>query len=187
MIERSFLCHADLFAFGMALAVGRVLWEDSRLTLPRLWRPALLVVAGGSLLAIAAKATNGSEHLSYSPWNTVVALDFALLLALVVLVARSGSEAPRIARMLEWRPLVLVGVVSYSVFLWHEPLIRWLGARGLTVDGAEGLLLTLALTATLTLALSALSYAWVEAPALRLRSRTRRAGTSAAADSSAAP
>jgi peptidoglycan/LPS O-acetylase OafA/YrhL len=33
VVERSFLCHADLFAFGMALAVFRTLWADGRVRL----------------------------------------------------------------------------------------------------------------------------------------------------------
>ena len=36
--ETSLPSHADWFAAGMAVAVARVLWEDGRLHLPRLWR-----------------------------------------------------------------------------------------------------------------------------------------------------
>jgi peptidoglycan/LPS O-acetylase OafA/YrhL len=66
-------------------------------------------------------------------------------------------------------------VVSYSVFLWHEPLIRWLNDIGLTVGGVGGFLLTLGLTLALTLALSAATYRWVEAPSLRLKRRSTAA------------
>ena len=173
VVERSFVCHADLFAFGMALAVFRTLWVDGRVRLPAGWRAPTAIFSGVTLLAVAAFATNNGEHLSYSPWNTVVALDLALVLALVVLVDPRRGPSPRAVRLLEWRPLFAVGVVSYSVFLWHEPLVRFLQAHGLTFAGRAGFLANLALTAAITLLLSFVTYRLVEAPALRLKSRAR--------------
>ena len=173
VVERSFLCHADLFAFGMALAVFRTLWVDGRVRLPAGWRAPTAIVSGVTLLAVAAFATNNGEHLSYSPWNTVVALDLAFVLALVVLVEPRRGPAPRAVRLLEWRPLFAVGVVSYSVFLWHEPLVRFLQSHGLTFAGRAGFFANLALTAAITLLLSFVTYRLVEAPALRLKSRAR--------------
>ena len=113
VVERSFVCHADLFAFGMALAVFRTLWVDGRVRLPAGWRAPTAIFSGLTLLAVAAFATNNGEHLSYSPWNTVVALDLALVLALVVLVdprrgpvAASGAIA-RVATALRRRRRLL--------------------------------------------------------------------------------
>ena len=174
VIERSFLGQADLFAFGMALAVARVLWEDGRLRLPRRWRGVTLVVALAALAIIVTTFTDEGVQMSYSPWNTVVALDLALLLAAVVLT-HDDHRRPRVVRALDWRPLLLVGVVSYSVFLWHEPLIRWLNDNGLTVGGVGGFLLTLGLMLAVTLALSVATYRWVEAPSLRLKRRSTAA------------
>jgi peptidoglycan/LPS O-acetylase OafA/YrhL len=192
VIERSFLGQADLFAFGMALAVVRVLWEDGRVRLPAWWRLPTTLVAGSALLLIAAEATNSGEQLSYSPWNTVVALDLAVLLALVVLQEGRERPAPGLVRLLEWRPLVIVGVVSYSLFLWHEPLVRWLQAHGLTASGPPGFFLNLAVTASIALLLSVATYRLVEAPSLRLRARATpprdpEAAVAAVAEISAAP
>ena len=173
VVERSFVCHADLFAFGMALAVFRTLWVDGRVRLPAGWRAPTAIFSGVTLLAVTAFATNNGEHLSYSPWNTVVAFDLALVLALVVLVDPRRGPAPQAVRLLEWRPLFTVGVISYSVFLWHEPLVRFLQAHGLTFAGRAGFLANLALTAAITLLLSFVTYRLVEAPALRLKSRAR--------------
>jgi peptidoglycan/LPS O-acetylase OafA/YrhL len=192
VIERSFLCQADLFAFGMALGVARVLWEDGTLRLPTWWRLPAGVAATATLASVAIWATNGAEHLSYSPWNTVVALVFAVLLSLVVLVDRTDRRSPALVRTLEWRPLVGIGVVSYGVFLWHGPLILAFRDWGLTFPGQAGFLANLAIIGSVTVLLSIVTYRLVEEPCLRRRARPRRAPRdveplASAAEQAAAP
>jgi peptidoglycan/LPS O-acetylase OafA/YrhL len=80
-------------------------------------------------------------------------------------------------RLLEARVLVAAGVVSYSIFLWHEPLIRWLHDQGLTFEGADGFLVNLVLVAFVTGVASAITYRLVEEPALRLKFRRTSGGT----------
>jgi peptidoglycan/LPS O-acetylase OafA/YrhL len=172
VVERSFWCQADLFAFGMALAVARVDSEDGLLRLPRRWQSA--TIAG--LLAVAVfVAAEGEGELSYSPYNTLVAAACAALLALVVLPAQDVAPS-RLVRVLDWRPLIATGVVSYSIFLWHEPLIRWLDDHGLTIAGRGGLAVDIVIVTAVVGVASALTYRFVEAPALRLGSRDRVAG-----------
>ena len=50
----------------------------------------------------------------------------------------------------ETRPLVVVGVISFSILLWHEPLIRWLEGHGLTLAGRGGFPVNLVLAAAAT-------------------------------------
>ena len=119
VVERSFLCHADLFAFGMALAVFRTLWVDSRVRLPARWRAPTAIVSGLTLLAVTARATNNGEQLSYSPWNTVVALDLAVLLALVVLVDPHRTRLP-----LAVRPRVAAALRDGRRLVQRLPLAR---------------------------------------------------------------
>jgi peptidoglycan/LPS O-acetylase OafA/YrhL len=171
VLERSFWCQADLFAFGMIVAVVKVQWDDGRVRLPRWWQSAAVAAAIGSYLFTTARFR--FEQLSYSPANTLMAAAFGLLLALVVL-QRSPAQPSRLTRILETRALVGIGVISYSVFLWHEPLIRWLGAQGVLRPGAGGFATNLALVVAVTLAASTATYVFVEAPALRLRFRGRR-------------
>lgn len=192
VIERSFLCQADLFAFGMALGVARVMWEDGTLRLPAWWRLPAGVAAASTLAMVAVWGTNGAEHLSYSPWNTVVALVFAVLLALVVLVDRTSGGSPLLVRTLEWRPLVGLGVVSYGVFLWHGPLILAFNDWGLTFSGRAGFLANLVIIGSVTVLLSIATYRLVEEPCLRRRSRPRQVARDAepltsAAEQAAAP
>jgi peptidoglycan/LPS O-acetylase OafA/YrhL len=186
VLERSFLCQADLFAFGMALAVLRVDSEDGALRLPRWWRQAAVVLAVG--IYVFTTATSKDEQLSYSPSNTMIALACALVLALVVLPAHRTSRS-RFVGILERRPIVATGVVSYSIFLWHEPLIRLLYAHGLTFDGRGGFAGNLALVAVVTAVASSITYLLVEAPALRLKfgPRSEKATPVPAAQVEAAP
>lgn len=154
----------------MALAIARIDSEDGLLRLPRWWRQAATFGCMSVLLIVTAF---GEGALSYSPYNTLVAAASALLLALVVLPARHSGR-PFLVRVLEWQPLAAVGVVSYSVFLWHEPLIHRLDASGLTLAGRSGFLVDLGLVAVVTGIASTVTYRFVEAPALRLRFRARR-------------
>jgi peptidoglycan/LPS O-acetylase OafA/YrhL len=171
VLERSFWCQADLFAFGMVVAVLRVDWEDGLLRLPRWWRPAAAAVAIGIYLFTTATWEGG--QLSYSVSNTLMSGAFALLLALVVLQP-SAARPTRLVRFLELRAIVAAGVVSYSIFLWHEPLIRWLNIHGAFVSGTGGFFANLVFVGLLTGVLSACTYRFVEAPALRLKFRAGR-------------
>jgi peptidoglycan/LPS O-acetylase OafA/YrhL len=72
----------------------------------------------------------------------------------------------RALRALEWRPLALLGVASYSLYVWHEPIVH--GLRDATGWGYAPLLgLSLAVCVPIAL----LSYRLIEAPFLALRRR----------------
>ncbi len=45
-------------------------------------------------------------------------------LATATLIATGGGPRPALVnRMLSWPPLVFVGLISYSLYLWHQPLL----------------------------------------------------------------
>jgi len=184
VIERSFWAQADLFSFGMMVAVARVEVADGRLRLAGAWRPAALVVA--ALLLVPCALTFDGAQLSYLPQNTVVALAFSLVLATVV-VAEPRAAPWRGTRLLETGPLTAVGVVSYSLFLWHEPLQLWLRDHGLTFGGWGGLVPNLLVIGVVAGSLSALTYRFVEAPALRRKRSTGVAPPVPGAQLQAAP
>ncbi|HWI08492.1 MAG TPA: acyltransferase, partial [Solirubrobacteraceae bacterium] len=156
VVERSFWANADLFSFGMVAAVVHTEVVDGRLVLPRGWRPAALGVAAAIFAASAATLDGG--QLTYLPQNTAVALAAALLVAAACFPTVAGARAPRLRRLLEGRALVVVGIGSYSVFLWHVPVIHWLADHGTMRGGWAGLGLNLALTALVVGALSAVTY-----------------------------
>ena len=69
-------------------------------------------------------------------------------------------------RWLSWRPLSLVGVWSYSLYLWHEPLVHHLRTASWAPSGFVGLL---AVAAPSCLLVAYVSYRLVEAPFLARR------------------
>lgn len=175
MLARSFAYHADLFAFGMALATLRINLADGAVRLPVWWRKA----TGAALALLVILTVLLSDHGLLPAWGVVnpyqrlTALSCALLLALVVLPGPAPPTLPPLARLLETRLLVAVGLASYSLFLWHEPIVRLLQREHLTVGGADGFWVNLVVLCLLTGALSALTYRCVERPALNRKARDR--------------
>jgi peptidoglycan/LPS O-acetylase OafA/YrhL len=163
-----FPAHADWFAAGMALAVLRVLWEDGRLRLPRYWHAGC--AAGATALVAAALGLRYRGVLDGLEYQTLVAAACALLLAIVVLSPPTAA----VVRMLDRRAFVAVGLASYSLFLWHDPLLRWLREEGLTVAGRGGFVVNLVIVAALSGVASTITYRWVERPALRRKRAWQR-------------
>ena len=91
----------------------------------------------------------------------------SLCLAGVVL-----QPSHRLVRALEWRPLVLVGVVSYGIYLLHM-LVRDAVWRVLVRTGVEVPEVFFVLCLVLTVVASAISYRTFERPILRLKDRFR--------------
>jgi peptidoglycan/LPS O-acetylase OafA/YrhL len=106
------------------------------------------------------------ENLAY------IAIAVLVVAPAVGVIGRGGPPA----RVLAFRPLQLIGVISYGVYLWHYPIIQTLHDHGL---GDSGTLSTLGLAAA-ALAIASLaatlSYVAVERPAMRLRRRTSGPG-----------
>jgi peptidoglycan/LPS O-acetylase OafA/YrhL len=164
VIERSFWAQADLFAFGMVAAVAYAEFQDGRLRLPRRWRAGFLVLA--AVITVPAAISLDRAQLSYLPQNTAVALAAGLLVAAVAFPEGRGRR-PWCTRLLESRALVAAGLVSYSVFLWHEPVLRWLRGHGVQQPGWDGLVFNLIITSMIVAVLAPLTYRLIELPALR--------------------
>ena len=129
--------------------------------LPPLRRPA----SACALLAVAALVLLWATAAIKAPWLYAGGLFVAGLSAAVIIayvVAAPGSAA---ARFVGSRPVVAVGRLSYSLYLWHWPvhvyaIHRWPRAeRPLLIAGEI----------TVTVALSCLSFALLEQPVRRVR------------------
>jgi peptidoglycan/LPS O-acetylase OafA/YrhL len=184
LLPASFPAQADLFAYGMAAAVIWVLANEGVITVSPRVRVAAASVAGLILLVVVV-ASDASSGAPLS--DSVVGLACATLL-LVCCIPGTGRRPA--VRVLEAKPVVWVGLCSYSVYLWHTPVIFLLRKWGLDSDGPASLVACFFAALAATLALSALTYRLVEAPALaRKRATTRAAATApdAVAAASAAP
>lgn len=119
-------------------------------------------VALGGLLLLVASLVFLNENRPFPGW---FALPPTLGTALLLWAGQHGPNP--VTRLLALRPLVWVGLVSYSAYLWHWPLLAFYRYGYGEVSALAGLLLFIA-----TGALAWLSYRFVEQPA-------RRAGGSA--------
>jgi peptidoglycan/LPS O-acetylase OafA/YrhL len=146
--------HELLIGAGLAFAI-----QSGRLDrLRRLGR--VVPLASTVLLA----ATVGAIILvpdttpAYYRGGSVVFCSLVALLLLTVEVEPRGE----VARLLSIRPFVLVGRISYGVYLWHWPLTLWLHAPDGGWQRKSACL-------GLTFVAAALSYVLVEAPVRRGR------------------
>jgi peptidoglycan/LPS O-acetylase OafA/YrhL len=109
-------------------------------------------LAGAAVLALLATSHHIMAFVSSPMLFSASATASALMVA--------GLLGPRwLRRPLEWAPLVYIGRLSYSLYLWHEMGIMF-GAPGGTLGKAA-----------LLLALAAASHHLVERPFLKLKRR----------------
>lgn len=138
-------------------------------------RPARLTAVGTVgivALLVCAFFTHWSLRALPLGLYTVLGLAGAATVAAVVVVPASG-----LARTLSWRPLVWLGTVSYSLYVWHYPIFWTVQRRHLAWPQP----LPFVLGVTLALVAAAASYRWIEQPFLR-RSRRARPAPAAADD-----
>jgi peptidoglycan/LPS O-acetylase OafA/YrhL len=148
-----YLAHWRAWQFIAGGLVGAVSVASARRLPPALWNlGAVLGLAG-----ILAPVFFFSDDLKYPSWPALLPVAGAALLIL------AGMAAPRntASRLLSTKPMVGIGLVSYSWYLWHWPILsfgrvarfdeRWL-AMDLLGGGLVAFLLAVA------------TYFWVEVP-----------------------
>lgn len=163
-----------LFASGMLLAIARLAWER------RTPRWAAWPVVGASTFWIGAGvAVQLLICWDFDLQEPFIVVATFLVVAGCVLPLRRGV----LARALEWRWLALVGIASFSLYMWHWPVlealsgVEYVGEQPRITGDPTSLAKLLAMGAPLCIAVAFISYALVERPFLRLR---RRWGSTAA-------
>lgn len=97
----------------------------------------------------------------------------ALLLVAAVVFGDPDRGWPR--RVLRWRPVAWVGLVSYGVFLWHFDLLKWFAREGwLDWWSVAPFWSAFALTLGASVVVAWVSWIAVESPLLRRQRGVRR-------------
>jgi peptidoglycan/LPS O-acetylase OafA/YrhL len=146
---------ADSLAAGCLLAVAQD-WLEAQPSYLRLFKP-----VPAAILASLVLVTN--RYMSY----TIVSVLGGMLinLALAILIHRSVyCYKDAWGRFLNSRPIVFVGLLSYSLYLWQQP---FLNRRSAAVITRFPLNIVLAVCAAL------LSYFLLEKPLMNIRKRLR--------------
>lgn len=166
----SFPSKMHLFGFGMLLAVWHARSrEPGLLAAQRPW----LAPSAGALIVAAAVSSRYSSALSAIWFDTVCGVGFTLLVYPLIF---SAGEPGRLRRSLSWGPLVWLGTISYSLYLWHHPLIGWMAKAGWLGSSLGSFPINVILALTVSVVVAWASYGLVEYPFLRMRrSWTRRA------------
>jgi peptidoglycan/LPS O-acetylase OafA/YrhL len=145
---------------------------------------ALLVATGGLQLVSrfrrlwSATALASAMGLLYAAWTFPVCVERSVVYLLIalgvsVVILRLCVGAPRLACvLLEAKPLVGIGRISYGLYLYHQLIFHWFGA---TLAPSEPFsthyVLLVAGALAVCFAASIASYLFIECPFLRLKSR----------------
>ena len=184
------------FALGMAVAVlsvderahpsrpASVDWLCDRPLIA--WAPALGALIGlmarvpaGGIFGLALSAQQ-PQHSASTLLKLV--LEAIVVLALVLPAAFDGRRPGVPRRIVGSRPLVRLGVISYSFYLWHLTIVEFIAVKRLGAFRAGGLNLmghvhsarmTVLLLGSLLTAgvIAAVSYSLFELPFLRIKAR----------------
>ncbi len=148
------------FVPGMLLALVRVRWESDRPSWLRGWplQGDLWILVSIPLWALVVLVSYSLDFL--------VGVAAFLIIGACVLPLRTGP----VTNALQWRPLAIVGVASYSLYLWHVPVIKALTDAG----ASTGFAVLTAIAVPVSIAVALASYAVIESPFLRLRRQWAR-------------
>ncbi len=97
---------------GTTAATGAETWRRGR-------EPLQVVAGWAGLVAVVWAGLRVSDATAYPGWIAAV----PVLGTATVIVAGSGTSPLGVARLLSWRPATFVGDISYSMYLWHWPMV----------------------------------------------------------------
>jgi len=125
------------------------------------------MLADAGLVAIVASVLLYDADTAYPSWRAMV----PVFGATAVILGGIASPKSAATRLLATTPMVAIGLVSYSWYLWHWPLLALartanFGERNFAVDASLALV---------SLALAVATYLLIERPIRRWRQRSRRA------------
>jgi len=81
-----------------------------------------------------------------------------------------------LAAILEWKPMVAIGRISYGLYLWHQPVGWFTDPRHVEFLPVLPRYVLMAIRVVLSFALALASWKWIERPMLRLKRRFEPSG-----------
>ena len=130
----------------------------------------LRLAALGIVIVAAALSRPGS-------WGQVVFHDFAALGWLLLLASTVlGAPGQVWSRLLSSNVLTWLGLISYSTYLWHEPIMMLLEHIGVIGRSAQSLPLSIVVVVAASVAAGWVSFHVIERPTSKLRMLRGRDG-----------
>jgi peptidoglycan/LPS O-acetylase OafA/YrhL len=165
--ETGFETNMDALACGCILAC---LWE----TLGRNERWQSFLRSGFFWLTPIAVLASNKLDLMGGTW---LAIGTGIVNVLIAISIERFVRYPHsvAGRLLNLRTVAFVGTLSYSLYLWQQPWIVFMGGQQpwLAFKGGHGIWQTAPLNLAVTFCCAALSYKFIERPFLQLRNRFR--------------
>jgi peptidoglycan/LPS O-acetylase OafA/YrhL len=154
----AFICRLDEFVLGMMLAR---LYIERRLSR----QPGRWAMAGVALVLLAWIGFDLVLR-GFLPPLARAGLNDVLDAGLCAVIYGALASGPRLAACLSWPPLQRLGVMCYSLYIWHWPLLQLIAPDRATMSPAQ-LVVAVPLFLAATLAVAALSYRFIEFPTWR--------------------
>jgi len=161
------LAKASMFGCGMLVAI--VARHEGRVT----GRAVLVTRLSALALLTIGCLIRTDDALAANTFNQLATVAFGLLVASSVL----ASPSDKINRALARGALARLALISYSLYIWHEPILLWLDRHLHLNHNAAYFPLTALLLVAVSVPCAQLSYQVIEKPFNNLRTIMTAHGT----------
>ena len=154
----------DTRAFSLLVGVvGAILYPMERLH-SKVTPQQNMIYSILSLVSIAGLITVMIYTSEYNTWLYRGGFLLVAILGLIVIIS-SGKQHTLMSRLLSFKPVVFIGKISYSLYLWHFPILVL--TTPVSEIGNPNIIFVI-LRIILTFALATASYVFVETPIRKL-------------------
>jgi peptidoglycan/LPS O-acetylase OafA/YrhL len=126
---------------------------------PEISRPVFRNLATFAGIVLICFAVFGFS--SATPFPGIAALAPCIGAAMIIVAGESGKTV--VGRALSLKPVAFIGLISYSLYLWHWPIIVFEGMDSSLLSGVS-IRMTKIIIITLSFAIATLSWKFIESP-----------------------